>query len=225
VWFFRDITDRKERERELARQNDRLEKFANVVSHDLKNPLNVAQGRLELASEQYESEDLDSAARAVDRSLTLIEDLLTLARQGQSVGDVESVQLAEICESCWQTVETGDSTLSIETDRTIRADPGRLKQLLENLMRNAIEHGGERVSITVGDLDDGFYVADDGAGIPEDEREDVFEAGYSTTDEGTGFGLNIVNEIVEAHGWEITVCDSTEGGARFEITGVEFPAG
>jgi PAS domain S-box-containing protein len=225
VWFFRDITDRKERERELARQNDRLEKFANVVSHDLKNPLNVAQGRLELASEQYESEDLDSAARAVDRSLTLIEDLLTLARQGQAVGDVESVQLAEICESCWQTVETGDSTLSIETDRTIRADPGRLKQLLENLMRNAIEHGGKRVSITVGDLDDGFYVADDGAGIPEDEREDVFEAGYSTTDEGTGFGLNIVNEIVEAHGWEITVCDSTEGGARFEITGVESPAG
>ncbi|MFT4882667.1 MAG: PAS domain S-box-containing protein [Natronomonas sp.] len=225
VWFFRDITGHKERERKLARHNERLEQFASVVSHDLRSPLNVAQGRIELARDQYDSENLDSAAQAVDRSLTLINDLLTLAREGESVSDVEAVDLAEICENCWQTVETGDATLSIEADQTIRADRSRLQQLLENLMRNAIEHGGENVTITVGDLDDGFYVADDGPGIPEDEHEDVFEAGYSTTDEGTGFGLNIVNEIVEAHGWEITVGDSKDGGARFEITGVEFPDG
>lgn len=223
VWFFRDITERKERERKLARQNERLEQFAGVVSHDLRNPLNVAQGRIELARDQYDSEDLDSAAHAVDRSLTLIDDLLTLAREGESVSNVETVDLAEICENCWQTVETDDATLSIEADQTIRADRSRLQQLLENLMRNAIEHGGENVTITVGDLDDGFYVTDNGPGIPEEEYEDVFEAGYSTTDEGTGFGLNIANEIVEAHGWEITVDDSKEGGARFEITGVESP--
>jgi PAS domain S-box-containing protein len=225
VWFFRDVTDSKEREKKLARQNARLEEFASVVSHDLRNPLNVAQGRLELAREHCDSEHLDSASQAIGRSFTLIEDLLALAREGENASIIEAVDLAKICDGCWQNVETGEATFVNEVDRMIRADLSRLKQLLENLMGNAVEHGGERVTVTVGDLDDGFYIADDGPGIPEDEREDVFEAGYSTTDEGTGFGLNIVNEIVEAHGWEIGVSSSEYGGARFEITGVELANG
>ena len=87
---------------------------------------------------------------------------------------------------------------------------------------DAIDHGGEDVSITVGRLDDGFYVADDGAGIPEAERDRVFRVGYSTGESGTGFGLNIVKQVAEAHGWSIRVTEGDEGGARFEITGVEF---
>jgi signal transduction histidine kinase len=74
----------------------------------------------------------------------------------------------------------------------------------------------------VGTFDDGFYVADDGPGVPEADRESVFESGYSTDREGTGLGLTIVQEIAEAHGWEVSVTDSESGGARFEITGVEF---
>lgn len=80
------------------------------------------------------------------------------------------------------------------------------------------------MTITVGEIADesGFFVADDGEGIAEDEREDVFQAGYSTAAKGTGFGLKIVHDIVTAHDWAIHITDSTEGGARFEITGVEF---
>lgn len=116
---------------------------------------------------------------------------------------------------------TSEASLGVGTDQTIYADPGRLKQVFENLFRNAVEHGREDVTVTVGDFDDGFYVADDGSGIPEADRSDIFEPGYSTGTDGTGFGLSIVNEIVEAYGWEIRVTDSTAGGARFEITGVE----
>jgi signal transduction histidine kinase len=65
----------------------------------------------------------------------------------------------------------------------------------------------------------GFYVADDGSGIPEDKRESVFESGFSTEESGTGFGLAIVAEIAEAHHWEPTVTDSRDGGARFEFVG------
>jgi len=95
-----------------------------------------------------------------------------------------------------------------------------MQQLLENLLRNAVEHGGDTVTITVGGLNDGFYFEDDGPGIPENERNNVFETGYSTAKGGTGFGLSIVKQIATAHGWEICVTEGSEGGARFEIRGV-----
>ena len=90
---------------------------------------------------------------------------------------------------------------------------------------DAVEHGGRNVTVTVGDLADGFHVSDDGPGIPDEERDRVFESGYTTAREGTGFGLSIVAEIVEAHGWEVRATDSADGGARFEVTGVEFADG
>jgi signal transduction histidine kinase len=71
-------------------------------------------------------------------------------------------------------------------------------------------------------MNEGFYVADTGFGIPESDRMEVFEAGYSTSEDGTGFGLRIVKQIVDAHGWDITVTESNQGGARFDITGVEL---
>nr|WP_248897169.1 ATP-binding protein [Haloplanus sp. XH21] len=211
----------RDRERELSRQNDRLEQFASVISHDLRNPLNVAEGRLELARETGGDEHLDAVEQAHTRMRTLIENLLTLAREGDAAIDRHPVDLASVIEACWGNVDTADATLTVDVDRTVFADESRLKQLFENLIRNAVEHGGDDVTVTVGDLDGGFYVADDGPGIPEDERSHVFDAGYSTRESGRGFGLSIVKQIVEAHGWEISVTESADGGARFEITGVD----
>ncbi|GAB6861966.1 PAS domain S-box protein [Haloplanus litoreus] len=218
----RDVTDRKERTQELQRQNDRLEEFASVVSHDLRNPLNVAEGRLQLAKDECESEELSHVEGALDRMGALIDDLLTLARQGETITDFESIELAALVENCWATVETTSASLVVEIDSgtSIQGDQSRLKQVFENLMRNAIEHGGPDVTVTVGELDDGFYVADDGPGIPEEDRGQIFDAGYSTADAGTGFGLSILDQIVGAHGWSIQVTESEAGGARFEITGV-----
>jgi signal transduction histidine kinase/CheY-like chemotaxis protein len=231
------ITERKRAQQELERQNERLEEFASVVSHDLRNPLNVAQGWVAEAREESSDPHLDRVADALDRMEELIDDLLALARTGQPVEETDDVDLAVMCEGCWVTVETAAASLVVEADRTIRADRGRLRQLLENLFRNAVEHGStsnqsesddaaegaeEGVTVTVGMLEDGFYVADDGLGIPEAEREDVFERGYTTARSGTGFGLSIVSEVADAHGWEVRVTDSETGGARFEFTGVEF---
>ena len=121
-------------------------------------------------------------------------------------------------------VETGTAELRLAEDLTFTADETRLQRLFENLFRNALDHGGPDVTVTVGVLPDrsGFYVSDDGPGIPEDERESVLEPGYTTHEEGTGFGLAIVSEVVTAHGWEIQVTESDAGGARFEIRGVEI---
>ena len=211
-----------ERSDELERQNDRLEEFTSVVSHDLRNPLNVAEGRVELAQDECASAHLDIASQAHERMETLIDDLLTLARQGERVNETQPVGLASVVESCWLNVDTADATLAVESDLTLRADESRLQQLIENLIRNAIEHGGDTVTVAVGDLgDDGFFVADDGPGIPPDKRADVFDAGYSTSDEGTRFGLRIVEQVATAHGWELRITDDPElGGARFEVSGV-----
>ena len=216
-----DITERREREEELQRQNERLEEFASVVSHDLRNPLNVVEGRLELAQTEYDSDQLVKAESALERCQALVDDLLSLAREGALAAETEPVSLEDAAEQCWASVETGDATLTIDTDQTVMADRSRLKQLLENLIRNAIDHVGPDVTVEVGRLADGFYVADDGPGIGADDREEVFKSAYSTVPDNTGFGLAIVSEIANAHGWDVTVTESASGGARFEITGVK----
>ncbi|MFB6156289.1 MAG: GAF domain-containing protein [Haloferacaceae archaeon] len=214
--------DRVEETEARKRHNERLEEFVSIVSHDLRNPLNVVQGRLELARERHDDADLDRAADSLDRAFELIEDLLTVARHGGegTAEDVEAVDLAEAVERCWRNVETDDATLVAETDAVVQAVPPRLAQLLENLIANAVDHGGSDVTVTVGDCEGGFYVEDDGPGIPPDRRDRVFEAGHSTAEDGTGFGLRIVDQIADAHGWDVRAVEGEAGGARFEITGV-----
>jgi signal transduction histidine kinase len=211
------------REQELERQNERLERFASIVSHDLRNPLTVATGRLALAREDHDSDNLEAVDTALNRMDTLIEEILSFARQDQPIDDPVRVSLSTVANQAWTVVDTKEATLRIEDDPTVEADPDRLQQLFENLFRNAIDHASETVTVRVGPLPDksGFYVADNGPGIPEDERDEIFTYGYSTTDEGTGFGLAIVSEVVEAHGWAIDLTESEEGGARFEISEIE----
>jgi PAS domain S-box-containing protein len=272
--IYTDVTERRERERELARQNERLEEFASVVSHDLRNPLNVAEGQLEIARATGASEAFDAVERAHDRMESRIEGLLDLARHGRTTGRTDAVDLAEVSRTAWESVGTDPARLDLEDGLpTVEADRERLLQLLENLFANAVAHGtgsstvpsgdpgaadgkgttttagtgdvevvegsgggrphevtdrggsdrsGPSLSVTVGPLDGGFYVADDGVGLPDGVRERVFEPGYSTGEDGTGFGLAIVRSIAEAHGWSVAATEGTDVGARFEFTGVEL---
>jgi len=225
---YRDITVEKERQQEFAEtrrkletSNRQLEKFASLVSHDLRNPLNVAEGRLELVAKECDSEHLAVVERAHSRMEALISDILTLAREGKTVDSVESVKLSEIISDSWSVIDTDKANLETDVTRTVKTDPARFQQILENLIRNAIDHGGDDVIIRIGDFDGGLYVEDNGPGIAEPDRETVFESGYSTARDGTGFGLAIVQEITTAHGWDIDVTEGAAGGARFEITGIE----
>jgi PAS domain S-box-containing protein len=285
----RDVTERRKRKQKVERQNERLKEFASVVSHDLRNPLNVAQGHLELARETGADEHFEKTGSALGRMESLIEDLLKLARQGQDVSETEPVALETVVRRAWSTVSTGTATLDVAGDLgEVEADDGRLQELFENLFRNAVEHGStsphsdscedavehgstssqpstddadersssepetqlhdavehasDGVTISVGMLSDGetggteprsepdpdgppaefggtgFYVADDGPGIPEEKREKVFEHGHTTAEDGSGLGLSIVSSIVDAHGWTVRVGESEAGGARFEIS-------
>jgi PAS domain S-box-containing protein len=221
----REVTDRKQLEERLRRQRDRLDAFSTVVSHDLTAPLNVIEGSLDLAEETGESRHFERARRAVARIEGLTADLLALAREGDLVGDREAVPLAEAAADAWANVRTPEATLDVTVTATVSADPSRLKQLLENLFRNAVDHGGPGVEVAIEGLPDGagFAVADDGPGLPDD-RERLFEPGVSTAEDGTGLGLAIVREIVDGHGWSIDVTDAGRGGARFEVRDVDLVA-
>jgi nitrogen-specific signal transduction histidine kinase len=215
----------RENEARLQRQNERLEEFTSVVSHDLRSPLNTANGYLELVADEYDDERVGRIQDALGRMETLVGDLLTLARQGKTVDETTETVLAETAWRGWESIPASDGSLTVDGELGQAAvDASRLRQAFENLFRNAVEHAGDDVAIRVGRLEDacGFYVEDDGPGIPADERERVFEHGYSSSEGGTGLGLAIVKRIFEAHGWSVRATEGQHGGARFEVTGVEL---
>jgi K+-sensing histidine kinase KdpD len=201
---------------------DRLEGFASVLSHEIRNPLSVALGRVETAQRKHDGEHLEKAENALERIDNIISDVLAMARQGQHIEETDEVRLSEVVNRCWATVATDQASLTVVEDFTFRAAPDRLGHLFENLYRNSVEHGGQDVAVTVGPLPecDGFYVEDDGPGIPEAERDAVLEAEYTTRDGNLGFGLAIVKNVATAHDWELTITESSSGGARFEFTDV-----
>jgi len=217
-----DITDRKRAEERLKRKNEQLEEFAEVLSHDLRNPLNVAIAHTDSLAEKCESPHIEPVLEAHSRIQDLIENILMLAKQGQTIDELEVVDLERCVSQCWETIATADAELHLEASHTIRADQSRVRQLCSNLIRNAIEHAGDDAVVRIGDLNDGFYVADDGPGIPEAERGEIFQSGYTTSESGTGFGLSIVQKIAEAHDWSVAATESGAGGARFEVTGVDI---
>lgn len=221
-----DITEQKERERRLEEQNARLNDFASVVTHDIRSPMEVVKNHIDIARETGELERLDRAGAALDRMDDLVRELLQLARQGEDLSRTEPTSLASIARAAWRHVATGEETLVVDDDAVLEADAGRLSQALENLYINAVEHSGEAspVTVTVGVTDDGegVYVADDGRGIPPEDRERVFKGGYSSGSDTSGYGLTIVRQVASAHGWDVAVTDSDRGGARFEFRDVTF---
>jgi PAS domain S-box-containing protein len=218
IGVLRDVTERKRRERELQARNDRLDEFTSVVSHDLQSPLSVATGWLDRYRETGDEAALERIERSHERMGEILDELLALSRQGPDAREVESVPLEVVSAAAWSSVATADADLNIDAaGEHVEAVRGRLQELLENLFANAVEHGGEDVSVTVETTAGGFAVADDGPGIPADERDSVLEMGYTTSQDGTGFGLAIVEQIADAHDWTFDVAVAEDGGARFEF--------
>jgi len=232
--IYTDVTERREREAALERQNERLDEFASIVSHDLRNPLSVAEGYVALANETGEMAHLEKAAEALDRMDELVGDLLSLARQGESVGETEPVSIEALARDAWESVDTGNAELVVDDDVTVDASATRTRELLENVFRNSVEHGRRSpeaddagpLTVRVGNAafrgddgvgENGFFVEDDGRGLPEGQRDRVFESGFTTQENGTGLGLAITKRIADAHGWEVRALAGDAGGARFEF--------
>ena len=213
---------RTDRERRLQRQNDRLDSFASMLAHELRNPVAIGQIYARQLPDDADSDAVEYVTEAFERIDDMVDVLLLLARGQEAVDKQTTVQLARVVREAWDDLDASEATLEVEADYPIQADETYVRHLFRNLLENAVEHGGRDVTITVGDLPTGFYVADDGPGIPADERDTVFETGYTTAAEqgGTGLGLAFVEKLAEVYDWRSAVTESEAGGARFEFTNV-----
>jgi PAS domain S-box-containing protein len=223
-----DITERIERERKLEEtvekleaSNERLESFASMLAHELRNPVTIGQIYSQQLATEADSEAAEYVTEAFDRIEEMIDVMLVLTRGHEAVGDSSQLSLADAAQDTWAELDAPETTLSVEVEETVRADETYLRHLFRNLFENAIQHGDADV-IRVGETSTGFYVADDGTGIHEENEDAVFEAGFTTAaDEGgTGLGLAFVQELADVYEWACTVSDSETGGARFEFRDV-----
>lgn len=233
----KDITQKERQRRELRDKNERLDKFAETVAHDLRNPLSIATGFTQQANRTNDTKLLEEVEKQHERMDTMIDDILELSKTGGELNEVNETTIRELANDAWETADTKENTLENHfTDNIlIECDTVKTRNIFENLFRNTADHNDDAVTVHTGVISRGgtrhrtipedeligFYIEDTGVGIPDDKHDKVFEHGHTTSDEGTGFGMSIVDDIVSAHDWDITVENGEEDGARFAITGVD----
>jgi len=226
IVVIRDITEKELQRKKIERQNERLDKFTGMVSHDLRNPLNVAMARAEMAMDDEDLSHVGKVTEMLDRMDEMIDELLVLADSGGRIdhSELEPLRLQRVAEAAWENVgieeEGEEASLNFEFDDefVVKAKEDSLLHVFENLFKNSVGHNEAPVEVRIGEIDNGgFFVGDGGSGIPESDRKYVFKHGYTTSRGGAGFGLSIVKQIAEAHGWEVSVTDGRDGGARFNI--------
>lgn len=215
VGFQDDVTSRRELMEEFS-------SLGAVLSHDMQNPLRTIRGRLELAIEDDETKHVEAAMASLERLEKLIDDVAGVLKSGMIVSEHEQVNIGRVAESVWEALDRCDEgdSIQIRDSITVKGDKDAVRRMLDNVLGNTIEHGETPVTVQVGELDDGFYIEDNGPGIPKENREQIFEQGFSTkeTGDGTGMGMASVRQIVLAHGWRIDIADADElDGVRFEI--------
>jgi signal transduction histidine kinase len=248
----RDLSEHKRYEREQQRliselraRNEEMEQFVYTVSHDLKSPLVTIKGfvgaigaALDADRTEHVRSDLARIGRAADRMTELLGDLLELSRAGRAAARATTVPLEEVARSAVELVQgAADArgvTIAIGELPAVAGDRGRLQQVLQNLLENAIKYLGDQPQprVEIGAREGGetpgravVFVRDNGKGIAPEHRERVFGL-FEKLDprsEGTGVGLALVQRIVASHGGKVWL--ESEGLGRGCTFVVELPLG
>jgi signal transduction histidine kinase len=218
---------------ELLRSNDELSAFAGRISHDLRAPLTAVLGFLALVDGPFRDEVSErahecvgSALDAARRMRRLVDDLLAYATPDARplLGPVAMPALVrEVCDDLADAIGRAAARVDYTGPAEVTGDPTLLRQLLQNLVGNAVKHGGgaPRVAVTAAVEDTCWWVevADDGPGVPPDQRARVFDPGVRlSASGGSGIGLATCARIAEVLGGRIEVREAPGGGAAFRVT-------
>jgi len=230
---FTDVTETERQRRELRRQNEQLEGFAAAIRHELLNTLQVLSARVDIAGEALDDDDLSGARESLrtasemtDRMASVVSDLATLARYGQTVdpSELERVSVAAIAESAWDSDETETTALAVDGDAVVAADPERLRSLFAAAYRFSAHNGA--TTVTVRATDDGFTITDDGDPVGDSSPDAYFRYGSAIPDAEAGLDLPNVRMLAETQGWEVTLDTGYRDGIRVAVTGITVdPAG
>ena len=219
----------------LERSNENLQEFAYVASHDLQEPLRSVTSYMDLLETEYGDSLDDDAQFYIDRVTsnaeqmsTLIDALLEYSRVKTDEGDFVEVETGEVLDETLarleHLIEETGADISTGSLPTVVADRNQLSQIFQNLITNAIDHGGEPPAIDIHAevVDDTwtFAIDDNGPGIPESQQDRVFEIFQQANTDGSGeagIGLAICERIVTRHGGDIWV-ESEEEGSTFKFT-------
>jgi signal transduction histidine kinase len=219
-----EITEVERQRRELERQNEQFDDFADAITHELRNTLSIAQGYLDVAIAGVtdpEEADIEEACLTAKRSLErmdrVVADLSTLARYGQTLETMETVELGAVAERTWAEADRGEMGLVVDADCTLAADGTRLSALLSNAYDLAAATGADRV--TVSRTPGGFAVDMDGESVPADKCEDAFRYGEAVPSARTGMHLPTIETLCRVHGWDVEL-DEGAAGIRLCVTGV-----
>lgn len=221
VGFTLDVSEWKNRERELLQRVAQLQRIPKYLTHDLRNPLAIAQGYVgeaaggdDLALDVVE-DALDRLDRRLDEFRTFVD--VTVDPDASRV----PVELVPLIEQLWAHVSLPGAELELHVPpgTHVIADEQQLRPLFENLFRNAIDHAGPSVTVRVQLHEDGFSVCDDGPGLgPEAER--ILKEGTAPSEGGEKrLGLSIVREVCELHNWTVEPGESPLGGAELRFRG------
>ncbi|TKX43674.1 PAS domain-containing protein [Halorubrum sp. ARQ200] len=220
VTVFRDLTEIIEKKNKIESKNKQLQRFSSILTHDIRSPLSVAQTNIELGIKQDNIiQYSDRIVASINRVSQIVDDMERLARLESAEMDTQQVELSVAAAQAWGVSDTANAVVNIDDNMPVVSGyKSQIYQMFENIFRNAVVHAGGDAIIDVGSLNDGgFYIEDNGDGVPENIRDQVWEYGFTSKEEGTGIGLIVVKRVVERHNWTIDISDSQSGGARFEI--------
>jgi len=225
-----DISEQKTLNEKVERQHAKLNELIQVVSHDIRNPLQVGFGQLEHARETGSPEAFDRVHDALERIQGLMDRVVTLSQQGQEPRQVERINLSDLAQTALEAVGEPRITLTTVGNCVVDGDATQLQRLFQRLFENAATNTETDVTVTVGQIQPvltttrqksarspGFYIEDDGPSLDDDLTDHIFENGYTTTADETGFRLANVAQIADAHDWEMNVSTNAAHGTRFEF--------
>ena len=218
---FTDVTEVERQRRTVERQHAQFDDFADAITHELRNTINIVHGNLQAVeadlngtTDQGVNERIDTAVTTTDRMARVVEDLSTMAQYARTVEQTEPVDVGTLAEQVWD--ERGDGhRLTIDRSGTIDADPTRLELLFERLFEFSTANGASEIGIDV--ADGTIVVTDDGTPLADDQVARALAYGEAVPDADSGMSLPTVRTVAESHGWRVTVDTAYTDGVRLRI--------